>query len=189
MKADFRQRDEEEALVSKIHQMESRLKYANVDLDAAKKKLADTEKKIKVRQQARGERTHADCRASCSAHFVLCSLRLLCGCVQDLTAEVKKQEPILQQHETSLGEKSVAVSELEAELAKREEKLFRDFSRRVGVANIREFENERLKLAEQYHAEQAAKVTEANNLKNQLEYEKGRDMQVRHHSTHSATSQ
>ncbi len=70
------------------------------------------------------------------------------------------------------------MSSLESELSKREEKLFRDFSRRVGVANIREFESERLKLAEQYHAEQAAKVSEANNLKNQLEYEQGRDMQV-----------
>jgi len=71
---------------------------------------------------------------------------------------------------------SETVAELEAELAKREEKVFRDFSRRVGVSNIREFENERLKLAEQYAAEKAAIVSQLHNLQQQIAYEEQRDL-------------
>ena len=69
-----------------------------------------------------------------------------------------------------------AVSRLESDLSKREEKIFKDFSRRVGVANIREFESERLKLAEQYDAEKVALVNEQNNLQDQLDYERNRDL-------------
>lgn len=72
---------------------------------------------------------------------------------------------------------SAQLSSLESDLAKREERIFRDFSRRVGVANIREFENERLKLAEQYVKQKLQVQTEVSNLQNQLEYERNRDLQ------------
>jgi structural maintenance of chromosome 1 len=124
-----------------IQSLESRLKYAEVDLANSTKKIADNEKKMKA-----------------------------------MEAELAKNKPIVAELERTLQEKADTVAQLEADLAKREEKIFRDFSKRVGVTNIREFENERLKLAEQYHAEKVRLTTELTNLQNQLDYEKHRDL-------------
>jgi chromosome segregation ATPase len=151
--------------------LESRLKYIQIDAEASNKKVTENDKKIrameaeiaknqpiadelerKVKEKVRSRRTCAlrslgGRTARCS--FLLCSSRW----------------------------QSDAVAATTADLAKREEKIFRDFSRRVGMANIREFENARLKLAEQYNAEKVRLTTEVNNLQNQLDYERNRDLE------------
>lgn len=91
-------------------------------------------------------------------------------------SEIAKSQPKIDELIELLDSHTKAVESVEVDLSKREAKIFKEFSKRVGVANIREFENERLKLAEQYHNEKVRLTTEKSNLTNQLDYERGRDL-------------
>ena len=96
--------------------------------------------------------------------------------MKSMQDELTKNRPASEDLENSVKDKAQIVAAIEADLAKSELKIFKDFSQRVGVANIREFENERLKLAEQYHNEKVRLTTEQTNLQNQLDYERQRDV-------------
>jgi len=98
--------------------------------------------------------------------------------IEALESELSRQRPALDEVLSGLSKKRADVESLQRDLLKREERMFADFSRRVGVRNIREFESERLKMAEQYQTQRMELTNELATLKQQLEYERGRDMQT-----------
>jgi len=162
-----RLRDRQDALVKQLLEVEAEAAQAFRTKDEEESlvsRIASTENRLKYAEQdlAAVSKKHDENEDK----------------LKNMQSEAKKMQPKLAEAEKELEEKAAAVASLESELGKREEKLFRAFSKKVGVSNIREFESERLKLAEQYHAEQAAKLSELNRLKDQLQYEKDRDLQA-----------
>ncbi|XWS46977.1 hypothetical protein CRYUN_Cryun14cG0114400 [Craigia yunnanensis] len=91
------------------------------------------------------------------------------GCI---TPEVQKLKDVIDKRSTDIGKLEKRINEIV-------DRLFRNFSQSVGVANIREYEENQLKAAENMAEERLSLSNQLAKLKYQLEYEHKRDVESR----------
>lgn len=89
-----------------------------------------------------------------------------------LTKQADAQRPELQALTQAVSERAVRIAAVTKRLNEIDDALFADFSRRVGVANIREFEEKQLAEAERHSSQRAALQKRAGSISAQLDYER-----------------
>ncbi|XP_040863986.1 structural maintenance of chromosomes protein 1 isoform X3 [Glycine max] len=87
--------------------------------------------------------------------------------------------PELQKLNDAVNKSNADVRKLERRINEITDRIYRDFSKSVGVANIREYEENRLKAAQSIAEERLNLSSQLSKLKYQLEYEQNRDMTSR----------
>ncbi|XP_009369481.2 structural maintenance of chromosomes protein 1 [Pyrus x bretschneideri] len=98
---------------------------------------------------------------------------------QNIKEEIDRSSPELLKLKQAVDKRSKEINKLEKRINEIVDRIYKDFSRSVGVANIREYEENQLK-ASQYMAEERLSLSsQLSKLKYQLEYEQNRDMESR----------
>ncbi|XP_017414493.1 structural maintenance of chromosomes protein 1 isoform X1 [Vigna angularis] len=87
--------------------------------------------------------------------------------------------PELKKLNDAVNKSNAEIRKLERRINEITDRIYRDFSKSVGVANIREYEENRLKAAQNIAEERLNLSSQLSKLKYQLEYEQNRDMSSR----------
>ncbi|XP_022640245.1 structural maintenance of chromosomes protein 1-like isoform X2 [Vigna radiata var. radiata] len=87
--------------------------------------------------------------------------------------------PELKRLNDAVNKSNEEIQKLEKRINEITDRIYRDFSKSVGVANIREYEENRLKAAQTIAEERLHFSSNLSKLKYQLEYEQNRDMSSR----------
>ncbi|QCE06382.1 structural maintenance of chromosome 1 [Vigna unguiculata] len=87
--------------------------------------------------------------------------------------------PELKKLNDAVNKNNAEIRKLERRINEITDRIYRDFSKSVGVANIREYEENRLKAAQNIAEERLNLSSQLSKLKYQLEYEQNRDMSSR----------
>ncbi|KAG2719149.1 hypothetical protein I3760_03G256200 [Carya illinoinensis] len=98
---------------------------------------------------------------------------------QNIEEEINRINPELQKLKSAVDKRSVQIKKLEKRINEIVDHIYRDFSESVGVANIREYEENQLKAAQNIAEERLSVSGQLAKLKYQLEYEQNRDMESR----------
>ncbi|KAI4301093.1 hypothetical protein L6164_034409 [Bauhinia variegata] len=98
---------------------------------------------------------------------------------EKIKGEIARLSPELQKLNDAVNKRSNEVGELEKEINKITDKIYKNFSKSVGVANIREYEENQLKAAQNVADERLNLNSQLSKLKYQLEYEQNRDVSSR----------
>eukprot|EP01113_Clastostelium_recurvatum_P033704 TRINITY_DN4486_c0_g1_i1.p1 TRINITY_DN4486_c0_g1~~TRINITY_DN4486_c0_g1_i1.p1 ORF type:complete len:1283 (-),score=481.18 TRINITY_DN4486_c0_g1_i1:40-3828(-) len=93
-----------------------------------------------------------------------------------LRAEVAKIGPQVERLERSVQDREKSVEETQRRLMGEEEEVFRAFSEKVGVKNVREWEEKRLAQLQQRAQKRMEFTNMTAKLRNQIQYEQKRDM-------------
>lgn len=98
---------------------------------------------------------------------------------QNIEEEINRINPELQKLKSTVDRRSVQINKLEKRINEIVDHIYRNFSDSVGVANIREYEENQLKAAQNIAEESLSVSSQLAKLKYQLEYEQNRDMDSR----------
>ncbi|KAF3773284.1 Structural maintenance of chromosomes protein 1 [Nymphaea thermarum] len=90
--------------------------------------------------------------------------------------EISHLEPERQKFETYISNRAKDITKLETRINEIVDRIYRDFSKSVGVNNIREYEENQLKTAQRNSERRLSLNNQLSKLKYQLEYERKRDM-------------
>ncbi|KAL5229662.1 hypothetical protein ABZP36_028438 [Zizania latifolia] len=96
----------------------------------------------------------------------------------NIEEEINHLEPVEEELEARLGKKEREVRVLEKKINEIVDRIYKDFSKSVGVKNIREYEERQLKDAQALQERKLSLSNQMSKLKYQLEYEQKRDMQA-----------
>ncbi|PON62633.1 Structural maintenance of chromosomes protein [Parasponia andersonii] len=98
---------------------------------------------------------------------------------RNINEEIDRITPELLKSKEAIDKRSAEISKLEKRINEIVDRIYRDFSKSVGVANIREYEENQLKDAQNNAEERLSLSSQLSKLKYQLEYEQNRDMESR----------
>lgn len=98
---------------------------------------------------------------------------------QNIRREIDCISPELKKLKDSIDKRSAEIRKLEKRINEIVDRIYKDFSEYVGVNNIREYEENQLKAAQEMAEERVSVSDQLAKLKYQLEYEKKRDMDLR----------
>ncbi|MED6147276.1 Structural maintenance of chromosomes protein 1 [Stylosanthes scabra] len=98
---------------------------------------------------------------------------------ENIKEEISRISPELQKLRDAVDKRKSEISKLEKRINEITDRIYKDFSKSVGVANIREYEENRLKDAQSVAEERLDLSGQISKLKYQLEYEQNRDMSSR----------
>ncbi|XP_048136276.1 structural maintenance of chromosomes protein 1 [Rhodamnia argentea] len=98
---------------------------------------------------------------------------------QNIRREIDCISPELKKLKDSIDKRSAEIRKLEKRINEIVDRIYKDFSESVGVKNIREYEENQLKAAQEMAEERFSVSDQLAKLKYQLEYEKKRDMDSR----------
>lgn len=98
---------------------------------------------------------------------------------QNIKEEIDRITPDLLKFQAAIDKRSTEIKKLEKRINEIVDRIYRDFSISVGVGNIREYEENQLKFAQEHAEERLSLNSQLSKLKYQLEYEKNRDMESR----------
>ncbi|KAL2323430.1 hypothetical protein Fmac_027809 [Flemingia macrophylla] len=107
---------------------------------------------------------------------------------ETIKERIKHIIPELQKLNDDVNKKNADIRKLEKRINEITDRIYRDFSKSVGVANIREYEENRLKAAQNVAEERLKLSSQLSKLKYQLEYEQNRDMSTRIQELESSLS-
>ncbi|KAF6150932.1 hypothetical protein GIB67_026853 [Kingdonia uniflora] len=107
--------------------------------------------------------------------------------IEDKLSKLKEEDRIIKKEISTIGpelaklknqiaKRTVDISKLEKRINEIVDRIYKDFSKSVGVSNIREYEENQLKGAQQMAERRINLSSHMSKLKYQLEYEKKRDM-------------
>ncbi|MCH82042.1 structural maintenance of chromosomes protein 1-like, partial [Trifolium medium] len=102
--------------------------------------------------------------------------------------EIKRISPELEKLRDAVEKRNKQLRTLEKRINEITDRIYKDFSKSVGVANIREYEENRLKDAQNVAEERLNLSSQLSKLKYQLEYEQNRDMNSRIQELESSVS-
>lgn len=97
--------------------------------------------------------------------------------VNDIDSDLKAKGPELEKLKIVMNEKEKDMNKLTKEITVIENKLFLDFGTKLGIENIAQYEEKRLEQAEKTLEKRQLLTSQVSRLKNQLEYEKKRDLE------------
>ncbi|KAJ3677874.1 hypothetical protein LUZ60_001677 [Juncus effusus] len=92
--------------------------------------------------------------------------------------QISRVKPELQKLTSVITKKKEEAKKLEKRINEIIDKIYKDFSRAVGVSNIREYEENQLKAAQSLQERKLTLNNQMSKLKYQLEYEQKRDMKA-----------
>ncbi|GKU86268.1 hypothetical protein SLEP1_g816 [Rubroshorea leprosula] len=98
---------------------------------------------------------------------------------RNIKDEIGRISPELRKLKEAIDKRSKEIRELEKSINEIVDQIFEDFSQSVGVANIREYEENQLKAAQNIAEERLSLSSQLAKLKYQLEYERKRDVESR----------
>ncbi|XP_025644726.1 structural maintenance of chromosomes protein 1 [Arachis hypogaea] len=98
---------------------------------------------------------------------------------KNIKEEIGRMSPELQKLRDAVDKRKSEISVLEKNINKITDGIYQEFSKKVKVANIREYEENRLKDAQSVAEERLDLSSQISKLKYQLEYEQNRDMSSR----------
>lgn len=90
--------------------------------------------------------------------------------------EINRLEPELQKLENLITKKTKDIGKLEKRINEIVDRIYKEFSQSVGVSNIREYEENQLKAAQDMYDRKRNLQNQMTKLRYQLEYEQKRDM-------------
>ncbi|KDP26527.1 hypothetical protein JCGZ_17685 [Jatropha curcas] len=93
--------------------------------------------------------------------------------------EIDRIKPELRKLKDAVDKRATEIRKLEKRINEIVDRIYKDFSKSVGVANIREYEENHLKATEHLAEERLNLSNQLAKLKYQLEYEQKRDMESR----------
>lgn len=95
---------------------------------------------------------------------------------QTIKNEIGRIKPEIRKLEEAINKRGVEIRKLEKSINEIADEIFKDFSQSVGVANIREYEENQLKAAQNMAEERLNLSNQLAKSKYQLEYERKRDV-------------
>jgi structural maintenance of chromosome 1 len=98
--------------------------------------------------------------------------------IETIEKELKEIKPNLEKFQKRIEELSVKASKYHASIKEIEERIFAKFSKKVGVDNIREYEENQLKLQREAIQKKADFKILMSRIQNKLEYERERDLKT-----------
>ncbi|KAJ0051873.1 hypothetical protein Pint_01726 [Pistacia integerrima] len=98
---------------------------------------------------------------------------------RNIKEEIGRINPDLRKLKDVIDRRTTEIKKLEKRINEIVDRLYKDFSRSVGVANIREYEENQLKAAQNVAEERLNLSSQLSKLKYQLEYEQKRDVESR----------
>ncbi|ONH93283.1 hypothetical protein PRUPE_8G223100 [Prunus persica] len=98
---------------------------------------------------------------------------------QNIKEEIDRSSPELLKLKQAVDKRSKEINKLEKRINEIVDRIYKDFSKSVGVANIREYEENQLKASQYMADERLSLSSQLSKLKYQLEYEQNRDMESR----------
>ncbi|OIW19958.1 hypothetical protein TanjilG_30906 [Lupinus angustifolius] len=102
--------------------------------------------------------------------------------------EIERNSPELQKLSNAVDRRNAEIHKLEKRINEITDRIYKEFSKSVGVANIREYEENRLKSAQNVAEERLNLSSQLSKLKYQLEYEQNRDTSSRIQELESSIS-
>ncbi|KAL5990580.1 hypothetical protein ACLOJK_011482 [Asimina triloba] len=96
----------------------------------------------------------------------------------NLKQEISRLQPELQKLRSVVKKRGDEIRKIEKRINEIVDRIYRDFSKSVGVTNIREYEENQLKAAQEMSERRLSLSTQMSKLKYQLEYEQKRDMNL-----------
>lgn len=96
--------------------------------------------------------------------------------LMNIKKEIRMVEPELQKFKSRSAKRATDIKKLEKRINEIVDRIYKDFSESVGVRNIREYEENQLKGAQQMAEQRIGLSNQMSKLKSQLEYEQKRDM-------------
>ncbi|KAK4273039.1 hypothetical protein QN277_021511 [Acacia crassicarpa] len=107
---------------------------------------------------------------------------------ETIKGEIERISPELQKLNGIVEKRNADIRKLEKRINEITDRIYKDFSKSVGVANIREYEENQLKSAQNVAEERLSLSSQLSKLKYQLEYEQNRDMTTRIRELESSLS-
>ncbi|KAI8523049.1 hypothetical protein RHMOL_Rhmol13G0044200 [Rhododendron molle] len=95
---------------------------------------------------------------------------------ENIEKEIHRISPELHKLKNAITKRASKISSLEKRINDKVDRIYKNFSESVGVKNIREYEENQLKAAQQMDEERFSLRNQQSKLKYQLEYEQKRDM-------------
>ncbi|ONK61894.1 uncharacterized protein A4U43_C08F34670 [Asparagus officinalis] len=95
---------------------------------------------------------------------------------KNVKQEIARLKPELQKLKRLIVKRTEDIQKLEKKINEIVDRIYKDFSRSVGVKNIREYEENQLKVAQEMYERKLSLSNQMSKLKYQLEYEQKRDM-------------
>ncbi|KAF7804635.1 structural maintenance of chromosomes protein 1 [Senna tora] len=105
-----------------------------------------------------------------------------------IKVEIERISPDLQKLNDTVNKRNAEIRKLEKRINEITDRIYKNFSKSVGVANIREYEENQLKSAQNLAEERLSLSSQLSKLKYQLEYEQNRDMTSRIRELESSLS-
>ncbi|CAG8495652.1 5119_t:CDS:10 [Dentiscutata erythropus] len=88
-----------------------------------------------------------------------------------ISNEVSQLLPILEESQNELVVLDTQVNQCENNINEKEDAIFREFCRKIGASNIRDYEQRRLKMAQEIAEKRLKFTTQKSRLQNQLKFE------------------
>ncbi|XP_060676214.1 structural maintenance of chromosomes protein 1 [Ziziphus jujuba] len=98
---------------------------------------------------------------------------------RNIKEEIDRISPEFHKLKDAVEKRSKEIEKLEKRINEIVDRMYRNFSKSVGVANIREYEEKQLKDAQNMADERLSFSSQLSKFKYQLEYEQNRDMESR----------
>ncbi|GAV83648.1 SMC_N domain-containing protein/SMC_hinge domain-containing protein [Cephalotus follicularis] len=98
---------------------------------------------------------------------------------RNIKEEIGRINPELHKLEDAIDKRAIEIRKLEKRINEIVDRIYKNFSQSVGVANIREYEENQLKAAQHMAEERLSLSNQLSKLKYQLEYEQKRDVESR----------
>nr|XP_023886387.1 structural maintenance of chromosomes protein 1-like isoform X2 [Quercus suber] len=98
---------------------------------------------------------------------------------KNIEEEIKLINSELQNSNSAVDRRSIQINRWEKDINEIVDHIYKEFSKSVGVANIREYEENQLKAAQDMAEERLSLSSQLSKLKYQLEYEQNRGMESR----------
>lgn len=95
---------------------------------------------------------------------------------KNVKKEIDRLKPELQKLKSLIVKRTEDIDKLEKRINEIVDRIYKDFSQSVGVKNIREYEENQLKAAQEMYERKLSLSNQMSKLKYQLEYEQKRDM-------------
>ncbi|XP_073102546.1 structural maintenance of chromosomes protein 1 [Elaeis guineensis] len=97
---------------------------------------------------------------------------------RNIKEEISRLKPELQKLKSLVAKRTEDSHKLEKRINEIVDRIYKDFSESIGVKNIREYEENQLKAAQEMYERKLSLSNQMSKLKYQLEYEQKRDMKT-----------
>ncbi|CAG8779525.1 4083_t:CDS:10, partial [Gigaspora margarita] len=144
------------------------------DLMSKLNNLSKSKRRGNFEEQKKSEISGLESRLEFSQQDLAISTTKLAAINDELAVisnEATQLSPILEESQNELVALDTQVNQCENNINEKEDTVFREFCRRIGVSNIRDYEQRQLKMAQEIAEKRLKFTTQKSKLQNQLKFE------------------